>query len=394
MFPKFLKILFPSLKMGVVSGGIAAAAVGAGVGAIGSNMAAKTTADGQKAAAEAANSPWSKAQPYILDGYDKAGPLLDAASTGAYSGPRVAGLNPYQTGGATSVGDWATNTGSKIPDYLLQGGQGMMSAGSAFGSNAQNVFDTAGQDHTQQFLDTASQYANNPYVDGLIDANSRDITRNLNENQLPALNLAAAGSGNTNSTRTGVAQAIAERGASDRLSDVSNTIRSNFFSKGLDDAQTQYNTQQSLRGNVNQQLGQAYSLGTGSLTGAQQANGNNFDQTQAAGGVFQNQEQKTLDANKAAYTEGQNTNMDLLAKYMGIINGQYGGPAVTGTVANGGAAVQGALGGATAGLGLATKLGDYKNPSTFNPTYQNSYSSFDVPNTPANAAAGVDIPYG
>jgi hypothetical protein len=382
MFPKFLKLLFPSLKMGVVSGGIAAAAVGAGIGAVGSNMAAKTSADGQKAAAEAANSPWSKAQPYILDGYEKAGPLLDAASTGAYSGDRVAGLNPYQTGGATSVGDWATNTGSKIPDYLLQGGQGMMSAGSAFGGNAQQLFDSAGQDHTQQFLDTASQYANNPYVDGLVDANSRDIVRNLNENQLPALNLAAAGSGNTNSTRTGVAQAIAERGASDRLADVSSGIRSQFFSQGLDAARSQYNTQQSQAGTVNQQLGTAYQLGTGSLTGAQQANGNNFDQTQAAGGVFQGQDQKVLDANKAAYTEGQNTNMDLLAKYMGIINGQYGGQAVGGTVANGGAAVQGALGGATAGLGLAGKLGAFNNTTStsgFNPEYQQSYSGFDNP---------------
>jgi hypothetical protein len=239
-----------------------------------------------------------------------------------------------------------------------------MGAGANFGSNAQNIINKAGTDQTQNFLSQANQYANNPYVDGLIDANSRDITRNLNENQLPSLNLAAAGTGNTNSTRTGVSQAIAERGASDRLADVSNNIRSSFFNNGLNMAQNQYNTQQSLASNTNQQLGQAYQLGTGSLTAAQQANGNNFDQTQAAGGVFQGQQQKEYDAAKAAYGEGQNTNLDLLSKYMGIINGSYGGQGVGGTVSSPiSSGIQGALGGAQAGVGLYGKLGGY-NTST------------------------------
>lgn len=347
--------------------GVAAAVGGAVVGGVASNMSAKTAADGQVAAAEAANSPWSKAQPYILSGYDKAGPLLDSASTGAYGGPRVAGLNPFTTQGADSTAGFASGSGAQIPGQLYQGGTNLMTAGQQFGSNAQSVFDQAGQDQTQNILNSASQYANNPYVDGLVDANSRDIVRNLNENQLPSLNLAAAGSGNTNSSRTGVAQGIMERGASDRLADVSNNIRSQFFSKGLDTAQTQYNTQQALRGSVNQQLGDAYTKGAGSLTGAQQANGNNFDQMTAAGQLYQTHDQAGLDANKAAYTEGQNTNMDLLAKYMGIINGSYGGQAVTGTTTGAGAGAQGAIGGAQLGAGLYGKLGGFNNTSNSTP---------------------------
>jgi hypothetical protein len=220
----------------------------------------------------------------------------------------------------------------------------------------------------------------------MIDASSRDITRNLNENQLPSLNLAAAGTGNTNSTRTGVSQAIAERGAADRLADVSSNIRSTLFNNGLNMAQSQYNTQQGLASTTNQQLGNAYQLGTGSLTGAQQANGNNFDQTQAAGGVFQNNQQQNLTANQAAYTEGQNTNLDLLAKYMGIINGAYGGSGVTGTVSNGTAAgIQGALGGAQAGLGLYGKLGGYNN-TTAMPGLEGGYNNV----TGAGAFDSVD----
>jgi len=361
--------------------GVAAAVGGAVVGGVANNMAAGTAADGQLAAAQAANSPWSQAQPYILKGYDQAQDQLNSSLTGAYSGPRTAGLNPYQTNGANAAGNFAMGQGANIPGQLYQGGTALMGAGQNYGSNAQSLFDQGGKDHTQQFLDTASQYANNPYVDGIIDANSRDVVRNLNENQLPSLNLAAAGAGNTNSTRTGVSTAIAERGASDRLADISSGIRSQFFSQGLDAAQNQYNTQQGQQQSANQQLGNAYQLGTGSLTGAQQANGNNFDQTQAAGGVFQGQQQKEYDAAKAAYGEGQNTNLDLLAKYMGIINGAYGGSGVPGTVKDNGAAVQGALGGAAAGAGLYGKLGGFNNTTSggFNPSYQQSYSGFDNP---------------
>jgi hypothetical protein len=366
--------------------GVAAAVGGAAIGAYGTMSAADTAAEGQKAAAEAANSPWSKAQPYILGGYDQAKTELNNNLTGAYSGPRVADLNGFQTNGANSTGNWASTYGSQIPTQLYNGGTSMMNSGAAFGSNAQNIINQAGTDQTQNFLSQANQYANNPYVDGLIDANSRDITRNLNENTLPSLNLAAAGTGNTNSTRTGVSQAIAERGASDRLADVSSNIRSQFFNNGLNMAQSQYNTQQSLASNTNQQLGQAYQLGTGSLTGAQQANGNNFDQTQAAGGVFQNNQQQNLTANQAAYTEGQNTNLDLLAKYMGIINGAYGGSGVTGTVSNGTAAgIQGALGGAQAGLGLYGKLGGYNN-TTAMPGLEGGYNNV----TGAGAFDSVD----
>jgi hypothetical protein len=368
--------------------GVAAAVGGAVVGGVASNMAADTAADGQVEAAKMANSPWEKAQPYILDGYDQAKTELNNNLTGAYTGPRVAGLDPYQTNGATATGDWASTYGSQIPTQLFNGGTSMMNSGSAYGTNAQNIINQAGTDQTQNFLSQANQYANNPYVNGLIDANSRDIVRNLNENQLPSLNLAAAGTGNTNSTRTGVSQAIAERGAADRLADVSNNIRSSFFNNGLNMAQSQYNTQQSLASNTNQQLGQAYQLGTGSLTGAQQANGNNFDQTQAAGGVFQGQQQKEYDAAKAAYGEGQNTNLDLLAKYMGIINGAYGGSGVPGTVSNGAAAgIQGALGGAATGAGLYGKLGGFNNTtSTPMPGLEGGYNNV----TGAGAFDSVD----
>jgi hypothetical protein len=369
MFKAILRMLVPSLAPGIgrkygidpITASLGSAAIGA-VGSIFGDKSSSQSAQQQQADV---NSPWSKAQPYITQGYDKAQGFLNDATTGAYTGPRVAGLNPYTTQGADSTAAFAGNQGQNIANGLYGSGSSMLGFGQQFGNNAQSVFDQAGTDQTQNFLKSANDYANSPYADSMIDAASRDTVRNLNENQLPALNLAAAGSGNTNSTRTGVAQGIAERGASDRLADISSSIRSNLFNTGLSTAQSQYNTQQALRSNVNQQLGTAYGQGVGSLTAAQQANGNNFDQLTGAGNIYQTNDQANLDANKAAYTEGQNTNLDLLQKYMSIINGKYGGTGVAGQVSSPvSSGIQGALGGAASGAGIIGKLGGFGNAGT------------------------------
>jgi hypothetical protein len=103
----------------------------------------------------------------------------------------------------------------------------------------------------------------------------------------------------------------------------------------------------------------------GSLTAAQQANGNNFDQLTGAGNIYQTNDQANLDANKDQYYEGQNTNLDLLQKYMKIINGSYGGTGVAGQVSSPvSSGIQGALGGAASGAGIIGKLGGFGNSGT------------------------------
>lgn len=361
----------------------------AAVGAAGSVMAAKAGAKGQQANAENANAPWKEAVPYVTDAYKQGQGFLNTATAmgtnGAYDGPRVAGLNGYQTSGADSAGDWAGNQGQNVTGALYDNGMQLSGTGAGYGKNAQSMFDMASGDHTQQFLDTASQYANNPYVDGIIDANSRDVVRNLNENQLPSLNNAAAGTGNTNSSRTGIAEGIIQRGASDRLADISSGIRSQFFSQGLNAAQDQYNKQFSQASGANEQLSDAYKTGASSLTNAQGANGTNFDQSQAAGGLYQRQDQAGLDASKQQFSEQQNNQLDLLNKYMTMIKqGQGGGSAVNTTpqspVASG---IQGALGAGLAAYGMKDKLGFGADTTT--PSTPASYN-FSMPNASSSGS--------
>jgi hypothetical protein len=333
-----------------------AAAVGLGgavLGGLGGAMGSKQTQSSTSA-------PWAPQQDYLKYGFSQAKDAVgNALNMGTYGGQRVAALNPFQTQGANTVAGYTDAYGNNLANLTGAAAQGMLNAGQGFGTNAQNLFNQyANNDATQSILGAAAQYADNPYVNGVIDAAGRDVTRQLSEQVLPGQARAAAGTGNSNNTRAGVQQAIAQRGAADRLSDISSNIRSQFFNTGLGMAQNQYN--QNLQNSLaaNNQLLSAYNGGMSGAGTSQNLAAGNFDAMNAAGGLYQNQNQAELDAQRAAFGEQQNNSLDLLAKYQALVNGNYGGTStgVTSTGGGFGGALSGALGGGLGALGTVGKL--------------------------------------
>lgn len=327
------------------------AAIGAGVGLLSNVIGGNSAAKAAQATAEINKAPWKGQQPYILGGYEQAQTALNSAmAKGPYSGQYTAGMNPFQTQGYNQVGQFAGNQGVNGANTVLGAGNANIGAATSFGNNAQAMFNHAGQDPTGQILGNAGQYAQNPYLNGQIDAASRDVTRNLNENQLTGLDLSATGSGNMNSSRTGVAQGIMQRGAADRIGDIGATMRGNAYQQGLGMAQSQYNT------GVNQMMGANGQLLSAGQFGADQiGNGINLgygagDAMARAGAGFQTQDQNVLNGQRQQWQDQQNNGLDLTGKYMGIINGNF---------ASGGSAqlpvsnpLQGAMSGALGGMAL------------------------------------------
>jgi hypothetical protein len=76
-------------------------------------------------------------------------------------------------------------------------------------------------------------YINNDVLNGQINAATRDITRNLNENQLTGNAANAASSGNSGSSRRAVMDAISTRGANDRSADIGSQMRGNAYNQAL-----------------------------------------------------------------------------------------------------------------------------------------------------------------
>lgn len=119
-------------------------------------------------------------------------------------------------------------------------------------ANSQGVTDRFGTLADKALNDdrmgTASQYAMDN-MNPIVDAMMRDDKRTLTEQTIPGINKSASGSGNVNSSRAGVADALANRAYDDRLADV----RSDVYNDLRDASLTQQNSQfdQGMTGTVN-----------------------------------------------------------------------------------------------------------------------------------------------
>lgn len=346
--------------MGIETAIAAIPAVTSVVGAIGGSK----KSGGGTTSTSSSTAPWAPQQPYLTSGFENARTALDnALANPVYQGPRVADLTNYQTGAANSLGNFSNNNFG-VAQSALNNANAMMTAGSSYGNNAADLYARYnGIDPTDTILGNAAKYANNPYVDGMIDASGRDIARALNEQTLPTLNRQFTGTGNTNSTRAGVESAIAQRGAADRYADMSNAIRGNLFNTGLVQSQNQFNQNLENSLKANNQLYNAYNVGQSGLNNAANLASTFFNQGQKAGSVFQDQNQAQLNANLAAFNEANNNPLNFINSYMKAVGGGYGGtssgtstaPQTGGGFAGG---LTGAIGGLAGGLGMASKFKD------------------------------------
>lgn len=243
-------------------------------------------------------------EPYVNDIYAQAQNLYNN-----YQMPdrQVANLNPMLSSGLANQYGFGTGAGQDIYTAQLMsslanmGGYGaaantadLMSSGNVYGAPINRGID----------MGTAMQASYNPYLEGQIDAASRDVVRNLGENQLTGNASLAAGTGNSGSSRRAVMDAIATRGAADRVADIGATLRGNAYGTGLGIAAQQGLANQSAMSANNALnaglMGQGaqlnYNIGQAGQAGIQQAynTGVNNTQMQLASGDYLRQYQQQL----------------------------------------------------------------------------------------------------
>lgn len=321
--------------------------------------------------------PWSAQQPFLKAGMtDAAYQYGQQRGSPYYTGDMYANLNP--------------NTQNALNGIYGYQGQGVNNASTLTGAGtnltgfgANGVQDAVGnlagfnpQDPTQLNIQNAGQYANNPALDGAIDAASRDVTRNLSEVQLPGIARGADANGNLNSSRTGIAEGIAMRGAADRIGDIGATMRNDAYQNGLNLSEQARSTNQGDYLNSQNQAGvlsdRAITQGYGGITNGQGLYYDNMDAAAAAGGLQQQDQQGNLDEAFAKWQGQDQRPWELLNKYQGAITGAGSYPSTTASAGGGlGGMLQGALGGAASGLGL---YGAYKNLNTSAPVPKASYN--------------------
>jgi len=295
--------------------------------------------------------------PFLKSGWQQAQNTLNSQmSTPWYQGPTFAGLNSTQMQGINNATNFATGAGHGMADASGSASMANVNAGSLFGSNAQDLYNKSLVDPTQSIIDNAGKYAANPFADGMIDSASRDIARSLGEDVIPGIQGANINAGGINSSRAGAMEAVATRGAADRIGDISSNIRGGLFNTGLGMSQAQHNQGMTDALNANSQIGSAYANGINGLGAAHQMNFANADALASAGGQLQQNAQGQMDADFSTWNNQQQFPWQKLSNYMGVIGG--GSPVAGGiTTTQGAPASNGNLGGIL-GAG-ATALGAY-----------------------------------
>lgn len=297
-------------------------------------------------------------KPYLDSAFGAAQDIYNSkAGTPYYQGDLYAGMTPEQKASYDAMSAYAGGAGMQAGQAISNIGNSMITAaGDKAITNLDRFTTMAGEDATASNIEAANRYADNPYVSGMIDANSRDISRNLYENEIPGIDRAASSSGNINSSRAGVASGIAQRGAADRIGDISAQIRGNAYDRGLTLAQTDRSTKLDAYGRAaegySKMTGQGIdAVGRGTQMGYD-ALGHKMDVQDR----FQQDKQGELDAAFAKWQGEDTRDFDLLNNYYNIIGGNQWGQ--SGTSTSKGTSTQsggmfGQLLGAAAGLGSA-----------------------------------------
>lgn len=185
-------------------------------------------------------------------------------------------------------------------------------------------------DQTQNTIADASQYASNPALDGAIKAAQQHTNDTLSEQTLPGLNRMATIGGNLNSSRAGMAEAMANRDAATLNANTEATMRNQAYNNGLTLAAQQHEAglnSATSAATAAATTGNTASLGVGGL----QQNAGQFDTTarlQAATG--------------GAAADNTATGIDAQAK--------LGGTAQLGSAVNSGTTAATAAGAQAAGL--------------------------------------------
>lgn len=295
------------------------------------------------------NEPWKPQAGALKDIIGSAGDIYNKQKdTPFYQGPLYAGMDDYTRQGIDATASFAggSNTGQMIRD----GAAPLMSAAGYTPRALSGMFDLASGDTVGDNIAAASRYANDPNLQGVIDAANRDTARDLFEGQLPEINRSASATGNINSSRAGAAEAIATRGANDRMADTSAAIRSAAYNSGLDRAEGSRRANIGAFGDIASTGNASFGLGADAMAAGDDRTFRNLEALIRAGGLNQADAQGQIDSDFARWQGEDTRSSDLLSRYYDIVGANnWGGTQTTKTSSS-----PSILGGA---LGLASTAG-------------------------------------
>jgi len=334
---------------------VAAAAVGGAAAYAG----ASKQADAMDAASARQMAGFELSKPFLERTYSNAEDyLMDALQRGNYKGQTLADFDPYSQQGYNYLG----STGQQMMGQPAN----MMQATGNFANNAADLYNQAAGGGT---LNRAIAFATDPNNYGsLVDAAMRDDTRRLQEQTLPGINQAAMATRNSNNSRAGVAQAIAERAYDDRRTDMTANIQNQLMRQSIAQQNQDYSNAVAANNNLASIYGNAFGM-----------QGDIGQRMAAAGGALQARAAAELQDARSRFEEDRDFGMEQYMKYKGGILNDAQTQSPQNPVVNTVDPTAAALGGALSAYGLAGGFKPSPAPNMAASYFGPSFNNLSVP---------------
>ena len=290
----------------------------------------------QETAKNEKTDPWAPQAAALQSAFGNAQTAYGQAAGAKAPTDFVAGMTPEQMANFRDALGFAS--GSTVPGQNAATGGALSSAGTNAATGALaglTAFDPTQLNNSSALIDNANKYVAGQDIDAQVRNAMLNATQTARDVTLPGIERNAAMTGNTNSSRTGIAEGLVERGLAQQSTDLGASLRSKAFSDGLTLASNNAQT------NNAQKLG---SLSTGASAGTYAANSGGAASSQSladknnllgiandAGAGLQNSNQLTLDNLLKQYQSGVSSPYDALNGLMGIIGTNNWGSSSSGT---------------------------------------------------------------
>lgn len=250
--------------------------------------------------------------------------------------PQLAALTTAfnQAGGALSKAQGYGTPDSTSAQPLLQNNNIVNSSGGALSTTGADAttaglshltgFDPSATNNTQSIIDAAKQYASGQNIDAMTNAAMQQAKETARDVTMPGIEQNAAISGNTNSSRAGIADGLVQRSLAENAQNIHDSLASQAYQNGLSLAENQ-----------------AQANNTGALTAATNAANSGTNAANAGTNAVSNSITNTGNANTVDennYNNNVNNSYAPLNDFMKLVGGTNWGST---TSTNGTSSTQG-----------------------------------------------------
>jgi hypothetical protein len=314
---------------------------------------------------QSSTTPWAPQAGALQTGFDAAGNALTQSQAAAGKAPTdyTAQFDPALLSIFHSMTGYANsnNTGA-----LNNAGNNAATNGSnaaATGLSQLTGYDPTKNNNPSSLIDTANQYVAGQNIPAQVKAAMQGATETARDVTLPGINQNAAIGGNTDSSRTGIAEGLVQRGLAEQSANLNGSLTGQAFNNGLTLASNNANTNNAASltaaSNAANAGNGALNAGTGAVGGAISGQGSLYGLGENAGQGLTAAQQANLTNQQQQYQAGINNPYASLLPYMQLVGSQMYGSNSTGTAtqqSNPGAlgiigGLLGAAGGAASGFG-------------------------------------------